>query len=77
MENQHHIGLKILSVVMTCDRLNCSRSWLYEQLNQRSPHFNETLPKPVRNGTRVGFVEHEIDAYIRGLMAARGGDTFE
>lgn len=75
MENQQQIGLKILSVAITCSRLNCSRSWLYEQLNTRSPHFNRTLPKPVRNGSRVGFVEHEVDEYIRGLMKARGGDA--
>lgn len=75
MDDQHYIGLKILSVVMTCDRLNCGRSWLYEQINRKSPHFNPDLPQPVRYGSRVGFIEHEIDDYIRGLMQARGGDV--
>lgn len=91
MNDPQNNGLKILSVKDVCSRLSCSRSWLYERLNERSPYYDEMLPTPVRYGSRVGFIEHEVDNFIRGLMQARlevdnfirglkqakGGDTDE
>jgi prophage regulatory protein len=66
-------GLKLISVRETAKRLSIGRSTLYQYLNKKSPKFNSDLPQPVRVGSIVGFVEHELDRYIRGLMQARGG----
>ena len=68
-------SMRILSVNETADRLNIGRSTLYSWLSRRSRHFKPELPQPVHMGCSTGFVEHEIDGYIFGLMRARGGAT--
>lgn len=65
--------LQIISLLETTKRLNLARSTLYTRLDRKSPYFDPELPKPVRYGSSVGFIEHEIDDYILGLMQARGG----
>ncbi len=70
-----HTGLQILSVAETCRRLNCSRSSLYDRLNPKSRNFDPDLPRLVHFGSRAGATEYEVDAYIRGLMQARGSDV--
>jgi prophage regulatory protein len=68
-----HPPLRIISVREAATRLNIGRSTLYSWLDRQSSHFKPDLPKPIRMGFSVGFIEHEIDDYIRGLMQARGG----
>ena len=68
-------GLKLISVPTTADRLCIGRSTLYEWLDKSSKFYKPDLPKPVHIGRSTGFVEHEIDDYIRGLMQARGGEA--
>ena len=67
-------GLSIISVRETARRLSIGRSTLYVYIDPKSSKFKSELPRPVRIGSMVGFVEQEIDKYIRGLMLARGGD---
>lgn len=67
--------LRIIAVLEAARRLNIGRSTLYDYLNKRSPRYKPDLPQPVRLGASVGFLEHEIDDYIRGLMQAREGDA--
>lgn len=57
----------------TATKLNAGRSTLYTWLDTKSPNYKPSLPRPVRLGRSVGFIEHEIDDYILGLMQARGG----
>lgn len=65
--------LRIISVKATAAKLNAGRSTLYTWLDIKSPHYKPDLPKPVHLGSSAGFIEYEIDDYIRGLMQARGG----
>ena len=67
--------LKVISVPSTAGRLNIGRSTLYEWLDKTSRFYKPDLPKPVHIGRNTGFIEHEIDDYIRGLMQARGGEA--
>lgn len=67
--------LRIISVRETASRLNAGRSTLYDWLDEESPNYKPGLPKPVHLGKSTGFIEHEIDDFIRGLMQARGGDV--
>jgi prophage regulatory protein len=67
-------ALRIIPVRETAARLNIGRSTLYAWLDVKSPSFKPDLPKPVHLGKSTGFIEHEIDNFIRGLMLARGGD---
>lgn len=65
--------LQIASVRETAARLNIGRSTLYDWLDEKSPNHKPGLPKPVHIGKSTGFIEHEIDDFIRCLMQARGG----
>ena len=55
------------------NRLGISRSTLYAWNDETSPNHRPEVPKPVRQGGLSGFIEHELDAYIFGLIQARGG----
>ncbi|RCS28606.1 AlpA family phage regulatory protein [Rhodanobacter denitrificans] len=73
MLDETSFGLRILSVRETAKRLNIGRSTLYAWLDEKSSSCRLGLPKPVHLGKSTGFIEHEIDDFIRGLMQARGG----
>lgn len=75
MQIETSTAFRIISLPEAAKRLNRGRSTLYASLDKNSPYYNPDLPQPVRQGSSVGFVEHEIDDYIRGLMQARGGDV--
>lgn len=68
-------GLCILSVKETARRLRRGRSTLYEQTNPESAKFNPRLPQPIHDGPLTGYIEHEVDEYIRALMDARPGSS--
>lgn len=68
-------GLCILSVKETARRLRRGRSTLYEQTNPESTKFNPRLPQPIHDGPLTGYIEHEVDEYIRSLMDARPGSA--
>jgi prophage regulatory protein len=67
--------LRIISTRETAKRLGRGVSTLYLYLDKTSQYYKPDLPQPVHQGSSVGFIEHEIDDYIRGLMQARGGDV--
>lgn len=73
MQIETFTAFRIISLLEAAKRLNLGRSTLYVSLDKKSPYYKPDLPQPVRQGSSVGFVEHEIDDYIRGLMKARGG----
>ncbi|MNV85481.1 hypothetical protein D3C71_1794450 [compost metagenome] len=52
-------------------RLGISRSSLYAFSDPKSRSFRPEFLKRVHQGYLVGFMDHELDAYIEGLMAAR------
>lgn len=68
---------KIISLSSTADRLDVGPSTIYEWLNVTSRYYKPDLPKPVHLGRGTGFIEHEIDDFIRGLMQARGGEAMD
>lgn len=52
-------------------RLGSSRSARYEKLDARSPRHDPAFPKPIRLGkSSIGFLEHEIEAYVQALVTA-------
>lgn len=53
-------------------RLGIARSTLYAYLDERSTSHIPEFPKPVRLGSTIAFLEHEIDSFVIGLMQARG-----
>ncbi len=65
--------LRVLPRRETEKRLGISRSTLYEWNDDAGQNHRPEVPKPIRQGGLSGFIEHEIDEYILGLMRARGG----
>jgi len=73
MSNRPAAGLRILRRAEVQQRLGIARSTLYAYLDRRSAQFKPDFPRPIRLGATTGFVEHEINEYVLGLMQARRG----
>jgi prophage regulatory protein len=52
-------------------RLGIARSTLYGYLNERSPSYMPSFPKPLHLGSSTVFLEHEVDEFFWGLIRAR------
>lgn len=68
MTTQSIAGYRVLRRRTVEARMGIGRSTLY--VLEKDPRF----PKSIRLGSSAGFMEHEIDAYLLGLMQARGGE---
>jgi len=66
------LALRVLRRVEVQNRLGIARSTIYAYLDQRSASYRPEFPKPVYQGTAMGFIEQEVDEYVLGLMRARG-----
>lgn len=53
-------------------RLKLSRSTIYDKINPDSPRYDATFPKPIRlgNGSAVGWIESEVEIWLRGRVEA-------
>ena len=71
MTEQLQAALRLISLSEAAKRLNRGVSTLYLYLDPDSRYYKPDLPRPVRQGSSVGFLEHEIDEYILTLMEAR------
>jgi len=64
-------SIQILRAKEVQSRIGIGRSSLYSFLDQKSPRYNDAFPKPIKLGTSaVGWIESEIDEWIRGRMSA-------
>ncbi|WP_442890693.1 helix-turn-helix transcriptional regulator [Chitinimonas sp. JJ19] len=62
----------ILTLIATCKKISRSRAGVYAMLDARHPSYDPTFPRPIKIGSRrIGFVEHELDAWIVERMQAR------
>lgn len=70
MAEQFQRSLRILRRKQVLERLNISNATFYDWLNPTSPRHDSDLPKQIRLGANtVGWLEHEIDAYIERRAA--------
>jgi prophage regulatory protein len=53
-------------------RLKLSRSTIYDKINPASPRYDATFPTPIHlgNGSAVGWVEDEVESWLRGRIEA-------
>ncbi|OGS97718.1 MAG: hypothetical protein A3K04_09660 [Gallionellales bacterium RBG_16_56_9] len=53
-------------------RVGLSKSAIYDRLDPKSTRHDPSFPRPVSlgGGRAVGFLEHEVDAYIAALVEA-------
>lgn len=57
-------GFRIIRIDEVCDRLQLSRSWIYQQIAL------DQFPRPISLGSRaVGWVESEVDDWLGHRIA--------
>ena len=66
MAEQLKTALAILRRKQLEARTGLARSTLYDRINPKSPRYDPTFPKPIDlgGGRAVGWLEHEVDAWI-------------
>ena len=52
-------------------KLCISRSSIYDRLDPKSKRYDPTFPRPLKMGHMVGWLESEIDAWIKSRISAR------
>jgi len=57
--------MRILTVKATCEKIGKSRTKLWELTKEGR------FPKPVKIDNGIGYLEHEVDAWIGELVAKR------
>ena len=72
MTDQSHSFLTILRRRDLEARLKLSRSTIYDKINPDSPRYDSSFPKPIRlgNGSAVGWIESEVENWLRGKIEA-------
>lgn len=66
---------RVLRCRQVRDRLGVGNSTIYDWMNERSPRYDRTFPKPFKLGaSAVGWLESDISRWIEAkVAAARGG----
>jgi len=65
MPVSHQTAPKILRMKQVRERLGLSRSTIYDRMNEHSPRYDATFPKPVRIGLcAVGWIEASLNDWI-------------
>lgn len=76
-KQSNEVVVRVLRLRQVQERLGLGRSTIYERLNERSPRFDSTFPRPIRlssstvgRGGSVGWLEADICRWIEGCAAA-------
>lgn len=71
MEPNATPNLQILRLKQVCQRLQISRSSLYEKITITSSRFDKDFPRPFKLGaSAIGFNAASIDQWVLGRIAA-------
>ncbi|MBL8263105.1 MAG: AlpA family phage regulatory protein [Xanthomonadaceae bacterium] len=64
--------LRVIRMRFMPDRVGVCRSMIYEFLNERSPRYDPSFPRPIKLGAHcVGWIESEVEEWIRVRMSQR------
>lgn len=64
-EPEKNIGFRVIRIDELCERLQLSRSWIYQQIALNK------FPRPISLGTRaVGWIESEINEWLESRVKA-------
>jgi prophage regulatory protein len=70
MEQNATPNLQILRLKQVCERLQISRSSLYEKITITSPRFDKDFPRPFKLGaSSIGFAASAVDKWVLGRIA--------
>ncbi|MBS7414075.1 helix-turn-helix transcriptional regulator [Pseudomonas syringae] len=68
-ENSSTPAVRILRLKHVLDRVGLSRSTIYDRLNEKSPRYDHSFPRPVSlGGTAVGWLEADISDWIQSKL---------
>ena len=74
---QETAPLRILRLREVRGKIGLADASIWRRLNPRSPQYDPEFPKPIplsastRSGAPVGFLEHEVDAWLRKQIERR------
>jgi len=75
-ENQNS-SFNVLRLKRVMHKTGDGRSTIYNKTNPASKYYDPTYPKPIRLGANaVGWIESEIDVWIKSRAAARNVDRW-
>jgi len=64
-ENSSYPAVRILRLNHVMDRVGLSRSTIYDRLDEKSPRYDRSFPRPVSlGGAAVGWLEEDVSDWI-------------
>ncbi|MBP1146757.1 MULTISPECIES: helix-turn-helix transcriptional regulator [Pseudomonas] len=68
-ENSSTPAVRILRLKQVLDRVGLSRSTIYDRLNEKSPRYDHSFPRPVSlGGAAVGWLEADVSDWIQSKL---------
>ncbi|MGF0239961.1 AlpA family phage regulatory protein [Rhodococcus sp. IEGM1300] len=62
-------AVRILRLKHVLDRVGLSRSTIYDRLDEKSPRYDRSFPRPVSlGGAAVGWLEADISDWIQSKL---------
>lgn len=65
-------SLSILRINKLSEKISLGKSAIYDRLDKNSPRHDPSFPNPIKLGLGknppIGFIEHEVDAWIEIQM---------
>ena len=66
--------IKVLRIKDLMSKIGMARTTIYDRINPKSPRYDSSFPKPIKLGlSAVGWLEHEINAWVENLITQREG----
>lgn len=62
--------LHVLRIQQVAEKLSIGKSTIYDWLNEQSPRYDHTFPKPIKLSAKsIGWLSSEIDAWLFNRVA--------
>lgn len=57
--------LRVLRIQQVAEKLSIGKSTIYDWLNEKSPRYDHTFPKPIKLSAKsIGWLSSEIEAWL-------------
>lgn len=69
-EHSSKPAVRILRLKHVLDRVGLSRSTVYDRINEKSPRYDRSFPRPVSlGGAAVGWLETDVSEWIESKLS--------
>lgn len=59
------LSKKVIRIKVVVSMIGVSRSTIYDWMNEKSPRFDPTFPRPIKLGSNsIGWLEHQVVEWI-------------